>query len=303
MVQLLSQVVYETNADVTASYEAMAKNPLVVVADQTDKGLLWFKFKDNQTVFLLSPQGKLQVKWNDVSEKRTLFKLVRNLLVSKSNEKLAITPVKQQTWINYPVPESFRLYWCDKTSEYILKTSLETGAMTNSAGKRSSSECGVKFQTAVKPASIGFDDVKVTLEDLRRELVFREPTLKEAAVEIDLSPAVLELFLKKAGWEPRSEREAISRAETAINLAGWIHLRQERRSEPELVALALRVVATASLDDIARAKAIIRDYPHLVPRATRKAIMWTEEAAAKWRQVFGKEPTCTGEVFDEKGYC
>ena len=104
--QVLSQVVYETNADVAASYEAMVKNPLVV-ADRTEKGLLWFKFKDNRTIFLLSPLGKLQVKWNDVSEKRTLFRLVRNLLVPRPDETLSITPRKQQTWIDYPVPDSF----------------------------------------------------------------------------------------------------------------------------------------------------------------------------------------------------
>src|SRR3972149_1360996 len=119
---MLSQVVYETNADWTASQEAMAKNPLVV-ADVTEKGLLWFRFIDNHTVFLLSPLGKLQVKWSDVSEKRTLFRLVKNLLVARSNEELLIRPVKQQTWIEYPVPESLKLYWCDNTSEYVLNKS------------------------------------------------------------------------------------------------------------------------------------------------------------------------------------
>src|SRR3990170_4943905 len=122
---MLSQVVYETNADWTASQEAMAKNPLVV-ADVTEKGLLWFRFIDNHTVFLLSPMGKLQVKWTDVSEKRTLYRLVKNLLVAKPNEKLLIRPVKQQTWIEYPVPDSFKLYWCDIASEFFLKTSDES---------------------------------------------------------------------------------------------------------------------------------------------------------------------------------
>ena len=117
---MLSQVVYETNADLTASHEAMVKNPLVV-ADRTEKGLLWFKFRENRTVFLLSPLGKLQVKWNDVSEKRTLFRLLRSLLVAKPNEKLEIKPLKQQTWIEYPVPEYFKLYWCDQTTEFALK--------------------------------------------------------------------------------------------------------------------------------------------------------------------------------------
>ena len=36
------------------------------------EGLLWFKFKDSPTVFQLSPIGKLEVKWNDLDEKKTL---------------------------------------------------------------------------------------------------------------------------------------------------------------------------------------------------------------------------------------
>jgi hypothetical protein len=95
--QMPSQVVYQTNADLIASYEAMAKNPLVI-ATMTEKGLLWFKFKDNQTVFQLSSIGKLQVKWNDEHEKRTLYKLIKNLLVANPNEKLVINPLRQQTW-------------------------------------------------------------------------------------------------------------------------------------------------------------------------------------------------------------
>ena len=79
------QVVYQTNADLIASYEAMMKYSLVV-ADITEKGLLWFKFNDNRPVFQLSLEGKLQVKWSDISKKRTLRGLVKNLLIVKINE-------------------------------------------------------------------------------------------------------------------------------------------------------------------------------------------------------------------------
>jgi hypothetical protein len=67
----------------------MVKNDLVKV-DVTAKGMLWFMFKNNSTVFLLSPSGKLQVKWNNDSEKRTLFKLIKELLVAKPSEKHSI---------------------------------------------------------------------------------------------------------------------------------------------------------------------------------------------------------------------
>ena len=124
--KLPSQVVYQTNADWVASQEAMGKNSSLVMADTTAKGLLWFKFKDSQTVFQLSPMGKLQVKWNDLHEKKTLYKLVKNLLVANLNEKLVIKPLKQQMWIEYPVPESFKLYWCDQATEFVLKKAPET---------------------------------------------------------------------------------------------------------------------------------------------------------------------------------
>jgi hypothetical protein len=39
------------------------------------------------------------------------------LLVATESEKLGIKPKKRQVWIDYPVPESFRLFWCDEVTE------------------------------------------------------------------------------------------------------------------------------------------------------------------------------------------
>jgi len=51
-----SQVAYQTNADLNGSHEALVNNSLVKVkADMTQKGLLWFQFKDSQTVFCYLP--------------------------------------------------------------------------------------------------------------------------------------------------------------------------------------------------------------------------------------------------------
>ena len=99
----------------------MVKNCSLVIVDMTAKGLLWFKFKDSKTVFQLSPMGKLQVKWNNLDEKKTLYKLVKNLLVAIPNEKLVIKPLKQQMWIEYPVPDSFKVFWCDEATEFVHK--------------------------------------------------------------------------------------------------------------------------------------------------------------------------------------
>ena len=124
--EMPSQVVYQTNADWYASREALGNNSLVK-ADTTEKGLIKFWFKDSPTLFMLASTGKLQVKWSDLHEKKTLYKLVKNLLVANPNEKRVIKPLRQQTWIEYPVPESFKLYWCDISTEYVLKNTTSEG--------------------------------------------------------------------------------------------------------------------------------------------------------------------------------
>lgn len=119
------QVVYESNVDYEASCQKLAENPLVV-ADVTEKGLLSFWFKRTRTLFQVSPKGKIQVKWSNVEEKKTLLKLAKNVLVAKEGQKLKITPLKQQLWISYPVPESFKLYWCDEETEFYRKEQVKS---------------------------------------------------------------------------------------------------------------------------------------------------------------------------------
>jgi hypothetical protein len=185
-----SQVVYETNADLEASHEAMTNNPLVV-ADRTQKGLLWFRFRENRTVFQLSPLGKLQVKWNDISEKKTLYKLVKILLIAKANEKLVIKPLRQQAWIEYPVPRSFKLYWCDKTSEFALKESVENGE----------SPSGLQIKP-ISQALPGEDEVEKVLVELAEEQ--NKTTLEEVAGKVGFPPSDIEklvyLLVRRHGW-------------------------------------------------------------------------------------------------------
>jgi len=270
---MLSQVVYETNADLIASHEAMVKNPLVV-ADVTEKGLLWFRFIDNRTVFLLSPLGKLQVKWNDVSEKRTLFKLVRNLLVPRPDEKLSITPKKQQTWIDYPVPESFKLYWCDLESEFVLKKSNENGEKQQPVEK-------FEWMPVVE-----------AVIELRRELrVFREPTFNEVAMKSGcLDSRILRIGLTLASWKEQSQQEAKWVAKQAIDLAGWLRFRKCGDLNPTLVALAKEAVDSASLKAIGRAQVILKNCPDLVPKVDGATLRWPDEAKMEWIRIFGGEP-------------
>ncbi|MEM2439955.1 MAG: hypothetical protein QW493_01910 [Candidatus Bathyarchaeia archaeon] len=116
-------MVYETNADFEATWKNLTENPLIVAAvDKTEKGLLWLRFKKTNTIFMLSPNGRLQVKWENEEEKKVLFELVKMLLVPKGLT-LTIKPLKQQVWIDYPPPENFKLYWCkEKYPNVDIKT-------------------------------------------------------------------------------------------------------------------------------------------------------------------------------------
>jgi hypothetical protein len=289
--QVLSQVVYETNADVAASYEVMVKNPLVV-ADRTEKGLLWFKFRDNGTVFLLSPLGKLQVKWNDVSEKRTLFRLIRNLLVPRPNEKLSITPRKQQTWIDYPVPDSFKLYWCDQTTEFVLKKSPEAKEEEQQKGPVSIATDSGNIGAVKRDVTTEVEIVREALNSLRCKLTFfREPTLEEVAFKLGREPGpVLEMLLCFAGWKRQSPREAEKTAEDAINLTGWLRWRKEGKQNPELEPLYQKAIQGPLTGTIERAQAIFKNCSFLAPSVGYSHIEWPRITKDCWRQVFHSEP-------------
>ncbi len=295
---MLSQVVYETNADMIASHEAMVKNDWLVRADMTAKGLLWFRFEDNRTVFLLSPFGKLQVKWNDVSEKRTLFKLVRRLLVAGANEKLWIRPLKQQTWIEYPVPESFKLYWCDTTSEFVLKNSTNgTGALTSEKKVSTDDRLTVGgsgvFGESRGAASDGSMVVEVVaaLEMLRWEFRFlREPTLNEVAVKSGcIKMDDLERGLHHGGWKDHSLDEAKEIAVESLILASWIRVRESGDLDPRLVRRAKDAIYKASLEALGIAQIILKKSPGLVPQINGTELIWSEKAKMEWLRIFGCE--------------
>lgn len=289
-------MVYQTNADLTASHEAMVKNERLVQADLTQKGLLWFKFKTSQTIFQLSSQGKLQVKWNDVNEKKILHKLVKNLLVANSNQKLVIKPLKQQTWIDYPVPPSFKLYWCDEATEYVLKKPSDIKAKEALNKPLHSKQDNASLARYREEAAA----VKVALEELRREFrFFREPTLNEVALKSGCftGSAYLKDYLFLAGWKPPRINEidyVKSLAEQAINLAGLIRLKKRNNLSPKWVELANEAMNSAQISVIQTAEAILETYPELVPKAAANKLRWPAKTKSKWIEVFGQEPPSTG---------
>jgi hypothetical protein len=294
-----SQVVYQTNADWHDSYDAMAKNTLVTV-EETKKGLLWFHFIGSQTVFTLSPTGKLQVKWSDLNEKRILYKQIRNLLVAKPNEKLTIKPLKQQMWIEYPVPKSFKLYWCDQSTEFVLNKKAE-----NKKEEKNNTAKNIEFtkpqarskrlnKREIAAIKLRAAMIEKELNKLRYEFsYFREPTFNEIALRSGcLNKLELETFLFSMGWKKESLAFAKKRTEQAINLAGWLNFKE--RDEyliSQLVTLANKAIEEASMKVLAKARIILRHYPNLIPYIKNSPeVKWPDETKIKWIEVFGCEP-------------
>ena len=295
--QMSSQVVYQTNADWHDSYDAMAKNTLVTV-EETKKGLLWFHFKDSRTVFILSPTGKLQVKWSDLPEKRILYKQIKNLLIAKPNEKLTIKPLKQQMWIEYPVPESFKIYWCDHWSEFALKKSFEKidaertvhPEITDIFKRKSLHK--IEEENRIAEFKEHVSKIKKAIEELRHEFRhFREPTLNEIALKSGcLDVRSLRIFLSPMDWIGESQEEAKRVTEQAINLAGWLRFKEKGELKPRLIALSNEALESTSMKAIEKAQVILKNYPNLVPNVEADEVKWPDETKLKWIQVFGCEP-------------
>ena len=292
-----TQVVYQTNADWHDSYKALAKNSLVTV-EETKKGLLWFHFKESRTVFTLSPTGKLQVKWSDLHEKRILYKQIRNLLTAKPSEKLTIKPLKQQMWIEYPVPESFKIYWCDHWAEFGLKKTSETTEAERTGYpeiaeifKRKSLH-KIEEENRISEFTEQATKIKKAIEELRHEFRrFREPTLNEIALKSGfLDTRNLRIFLCTADWIGESQEETKRVTEQAINLAGWLRFKEKGELKPRLIALSNEAIESASMKAIEKAQVILKNYPNLVPNVEAGEVKWLEETKAKWVEVFGCDP-------------
>ncbi|MBT0160422.1 hypothetical protein G4O51_10695 [Candidatus Bathyarchaeota archaeon A05DMB-2] len=274
-------MVYQTNADWHTTYEALVNNSLVI-ADTTQKGLIQFWFRDSPTLFMLAPTGKLQVKWNNYDEKKILFKLVKNLLVAGDGEKLVVKPLRQQVWIEYPVPQSFKLYWCSDATEYVLKkTAIEQS--------KRCSEIGAKKISAEVKAE--FFKVKNAVTELRREFrFFREPTFNEVALKSGcLNAQRLRNYLVLTYWKDDSEGAELT-AKQAINLAAWLRFKQSSQLDPQLIALCKKAIDSATMDALVRARLILKTYPELVPTINSGKLEWPDETKNKWIQVFGSEP-------------
>ncbi len=277
-----NQVVYESNFGYEATYERLCRSGIAVV-EKTEKGLIWVRFKETKTVFLLSPKGKIQVKWANLEEKKVLLKILKNMLVPVEGQELVLKPSKQQVFIEYPPPSNFKLYWCEMETEYAKQA---------------------EFDPWLKVS------VAKAVEELRFEFCFlREPTVKEVAARVGKTPETVRPIIyelaPKNGWREQEGEEAEKEAEEAINLAGWLAWLDKGEENSELAKMAQEAMQSASSHVIERAKKILKNFPELAPKAEpsssrgdyRSGVWvsagldeWPEQAIKAWRKVFHKEP-------------
>jgi hypothetical protein len=265
-----TQVVYQTNADWHATREALVNNSLVK-SDTTEKGLIKFWFKDNPTLFMLTPTGKLQVKWSDVNEKKTLYNLVKNLLVANPNEKLIIKPLKQQTWIEYPVPKSFKVYWCGEFDEFLLKKTPQKNETRKKQGvPRGTIKAGRCLFKKISPAQI--DVLLESFKDLGK-------------LSKNVSSPVY-----KISFPQKSLRDAERMAADVINLAGWLCWKKSGEKNRILDLFYKQAIDNASADVIKWAQEIATAFPSLAAKITSKGIEWPREVIERWRLIYKTEP-------------
>ncbi|MEM4481077.1 MAG: hypothetical protein QXG58_07595 [Candidatus Bathyarchaeia archaeon] len=277
-----NQVVYDANFDYEATYEKLVQS-FIAVVEKTEKGLIWVRFKDTKTVFLLSPKGKIQVRWANPEEKKVLLKILKNMLVPIEGQKLSIKPSKQQLFIEYPPPPNFKLYWCEAETEYVK-------------------------QAEFSPMLV--EAVEKAVEELRVELNFlREPTVKEVAMKVGKTPETVRPILyelaPKIGWREQSCEEAEKEAEEAINLASWLSWLKKGEENHELAKMAQEAMQAASPQVIKRAEKILQTFPELVPEAKPDSSRvddrssfwasagldaWPQQTIIVWKKVFHKEP-------------
>ena len=79
-------------------------------------------------------------------------------------------------------------------------------------------------------------------------------------------------------------------AKKAINLAGWLALKEKNQPNPQLIALTQQSINNSSMEVIERAQTILKNYPELVPKVNVIELKWPNKTKAKWVEVFGYPP-------------
>jgi hypothetical protein len=262
-----NQVVYESNFNYEATYERLCQSGIAIV-EKTEKGLIWLRFKDTKTVFLLSPGGRIQVRWANLEEKKVLLKILKNMLVPLEGQNVSIKPLKQQLFIEYPPPPNFKLYWCETSVEYAKHA---------------------EFEPQLKEA------VEKAVEELRLQLCFlREPTVKEVAAKIGKTPETVRPLLyelaPKIGWKEQDGEEAEMEAEEIINLSGVLKWLQNGQQDSGLAKKAEAALKAASIHVTDAAKKVIEKLPEIAPEFIGDSVMWHEKTHSAWCSVFKSAP-------------
>ena len=113
------QNVYECkNLDFERTYE----NLCVVLpsVDKTQKGHISFRISSKKIAVLISPNGKVQVAWENEKEKQTFLPALESWLKTDNDQKTELKPLYANVVnVPYPPPEHFVFAWCKEKFTFV----------------------------------------------------------------------------------------------------------------------------------------------------------------------------------------
>jgi len=159
------QNVYECkNLDFERTYE----NLCVVLpsVDKTQKGHISFRISSKKIAVLISPNGKVQVAWENEKEKQTFLPALESWLKTDNDQKTELKPLYANVVnVPYPPPEHFGFAWCKEKFTFFQKLGLFLWMERRAERKRlekkeTLKELDVKYRRILKMVDSNEDEWK-----------------------------------------------------------------------------------------------------------------------------------------------
>jgi len=144
--------------------------------------------------------------------------------------------------------------------------------------------------------SQAFDEetIRKALEEWRIEAsCLREPVVEEVAYRVGKVPELVKPVLfkiaRETGWrEP--DKDAKKEAEDAINLAGWLSLKEKNDLSGPMQRHAEIAINEALPAVKKRAQNIMCQCSEYIPTPVDNELRWPQKTKNKWKELFGSEP-------------
>jgi hypothetical protein len=223
-------------------------------------------------------------------EKRIFYKLVKNLLVATPGNRFHLRPLKQQTWIEYPVPKSFKLYWCDQSTELTVRKK------TNSVPKEVIEAYNSGFYKSEnywlkKNAKENLDDLMGTYMRMSKKI---EEIIEKNNKILANQYTIEDILLADLIWENATDCFSISeiekRTEEGMILAGCTLWKLKNDNRPIMYQAFKRAVESTHEQSYKLGLSIAKVYPELAAKLLPNGVEWPSETKDRWRRIFQCDP-------------